>query len=41
MLELYLDNKLFMSSNNEKEIMIMYHWLIDLGRNARLVVITK
>lgn len=38
MLKLYLDNELFMNSTNVDEVMIMYHWLIDLGRNVRLVI---
>lgn len=38
MLELWLDNKLFMFGSNENEIMIMYHWLIDLDRNVKLII---
>lgn len=38
MLELWLDNELFMFVSNENEIMIMYHWLIDLDRNVKLII---
>lgn len=38
MLELWLDNELFMFGSNESEIMIMYHWLIELNRNVKLII---
>lgn len=38
MLELWLDNELFMFGSNENEIMIIYHWLIDLDRNVKLII---
>lgn len=38
MLELWLDNELFMFGSNENEIMIMYHWLIDLDRDVKLII---
>lgn len=38
MLELWLDNELFMFGSNENKIMIMYHWLIDLDRNVKLII---
>lgn len=38
MLELWLDNELFMFGSDENEIMTMYHWLIDLDRNVKLII---